>query len=393
MPTVKSQTFHKGGHHATCSARRKYLEQDNRHLDRICLNVANPERWAQEMDKTREAYRLRGSVTYREFILSPDVADNADLDTVRDMAIRWCEENFPSAEVTIIFHDDNKERLSKGEQGIVHAHCVINSVDLDSGRKVTLSRPRVRELHNSLQRIGKELGLSVQPDYCKGERLTSRKHAKHTLAERQMELRRSTSWKSVVRDMALQALLLSDSVEEFARCLDKADIDVVLERGRIYLVDRDNPTRVCRADRLDDALSVKCISAAFNRRCEQSERSALEKTIKEELIAGDQMRKEIKAYDQKCRKALEDYRKTAVKHKGVAHKDFPKFLLPHPKTETERERLQETKASFGFEARRIRQRYEKAPPSSTQRSTTNHVQSSSYRNHTPQRTRSTSRGR
>lgn len=395
MPTVKTQTFHKGGHHATCVARRRYLEKDERHIERICLNIANPERWAKEMDKTREVYRLRGNITYREFILSPDAADNASIDTVCAMAIEWCEANFPDVEVTIILHDDNKERLSKGERGILHAHCVVNTVDLETGRKVVLPNDKVRELHNSLQRIGEKQGLSVQPDYRKGERLQSKQQRKRTLSERQIELRDMQSWKAAVRDMALQALSISTTPTEFTQCLDKVDVDVIVDRGRIYLADRDNPTRACRADRLDKQLSAKNLAQAFRQKnnLPKKESSHLEQAIKRELAQGEQMRTEIQQYDLKCRKALDSYKTVAKTNKGVPHERFPKFAMPRPETEAEKARFQEVKIQFSMAAKRVRQQYEKPVP---KKKPTNHQQQQNHSRRTPsapQQQRSRSRGR
>lgn len=394
MPTVKTQTFHKGGHHATCVARRKYLEKDNRHLERICLNIADPTRWAKEMDATREVYRLRGSVTYREFILSPDVADNASVDTVRAMAIKWCQENFPDAEAAIILHDDNKERLANGKGGIVHAHCVINTVDLETGRKVILPKSKVRELHNSAQSIGKALGLSVQPDYKRGERLQSKQAQKRTLSERQIVLREATSWKAAVRDIALQALSISGSAAEFKDCLDRADVDVVVERGRVYLADRDNPTRACRADKLDTQLSSRNMAKLFQEKGNQPKKESthLEQAIKRELAQGEKMRHEMQQYDLKCRKALDDYKTVAKVNKGVPHERFPKFAMPKPKTEAEKARFQEIGLHFSMAANRVRQQYEKPTPRKKQ---TNHSQQSYSRStpSAPSPRRSISRGR
>lgn len=83
MPTVKTMTFKQGGHHATCGARRKYLENEDRHLERICVNTVDEKHWDAEMDRTRALYKLIGCVTYREFIISPDVKDHATQGQVR----------------------------------------------------------------------------------------------------------------------------------------------------------------------------------------------------------------------------------------------------------------------------------------------------------------------
>lgn len=319
----------------------------------------------------RDQYHLRGNVTYREFIISPDVADLANLDQVRKLAARWALENFPTAEVAIVFHDDNKERIGNGKAGIVHAHVVVNSVDLATGRKVTISNARVRVLHNSLQRIAEGLDLSVQPDYVKGERLQSQQARQRTIGERRVQMRGEKSWKADVRDMALQAAKVSDSPKEFKECLVKADVEVVENNGHLYLIDRDNPTLICRADKLDLLLApgvlLQRIAANANTIDSIDELREFADAIEAERAQGDEMREQMQAYDRRCDEALDTYRDFAKKHKGMPSKDFPAFKMPATHSEAERQRYEQVGGDYRYQGDWIRDHSAKKPPRAPER--------------------------
>lgn len=367
MPTVKAMTFRAGGgHHESCHARRGYLEKDSRAIGRVCINIAEEERWDIEMDRTRTAYHLRGCVNYREFIISPAEDDDATVEQVRELAVRWARENFPNAEVAIVLHDDNKERLATGKEGIVHAHVVVNTVDLDTGRKVVIKDSAVRDLHNSAQRIAEDLGLSTLPLYEPGKRLVSEQQNQRTQAERRMEIRGIDAWKSQVRDMALQALDVAASTAEFKVALDAAGVDIELRRGRLYLTDRDNPDRACRADRLDKQLSAKNLADVFAERQGLTEsREALVSKIKEELVAGDKIHAEMRAYEDRCSKVLEKYREVAIEHEGEHYSTFPSVRMPTPKTMAEIDRYRQISRAFHNAAEQIRNMYAYIPQSSS----------------------------
>lgn len=334
MPTIKSLTFSSGGHHATCGARRKYLEADDRHLGREVLNIADAERWDAEMDRTRDTYHLRGTVTYREFILSPDPKDKPTLGQMKDLAVAWARENFGDAEACIVFHDDSKERIHDGEEGILHAHVVVNSVNLATGKKVTLSNADIRDLHNSAQRIARDLGLSEMPLYKPSKRLISDQAQQKTRTERQLEMRGIKPWKASVRDMAIQALDIAATPQEFSECLDKSDIDIIVEKDRVYLADRDNPTLACRADRLAPQLHTQAIWERIAKNAIELngkyELELLARDIGKELAQGDEMRQQMQQYDKRCRKALNDYRIQAKELTGLPTTCFPVFSMPEP---------------------------------------------------------------
>ncbi len=162
---VKPQTFKNTGRYPTAASRAEYLTRDGRTEELATYNITDEERWYNEMDKTTEQYHLRGSVVGREYILSPSPDDHVTPSQMRDFAYEWVAKNFQNSEAAIIVHYDNKERLATGKEPISHAHVYINAPDLETGKKIQINNARVRELHDSAQKMCAERGWSTQAEY------------------------------------------------------------------------------------------------------------------------------------------------------------------------------------------------------------------------------------
>lgn len=176
--------------------------------------IVDDARFWREMDETRRAYgKFMASSKgrpreYYHFILSPDEADKATLEQVRELANRWVDENIEDGfQVAIVYHDDNDERIEGGKDGIVHAHVVVNSVNMLTGAKLQIgdAGKGVDEMADSVQRISEEIGLSAFDNAdrsYKRSRRGSRSEAPVAVrrkVERLVEKRGETSFKEEVR--------------------------------------------------------------------------------------------------------------------------------------------------------------------------------------------------
>lgn len=185
--------------------------------------------WSKDMERTRRTFdRERGTgslrpVYYRHYIISPDPRDNCDLDTLREIAVEWAKRNFGDeetmtngacgmAEVAICYHDDNVN-------GILHAHVVVNNIDLRTCKKLHFDNKAVRHtLPDSLQEISREHGLSY---FENGDHIASkaagRRGAYLTKVERAFLQDGRFSWKADLRDRIQVAFRVSRDEEEFVR--------------------------------------------------------------------------------------------------------------------------------------------------------------------------------
>lgn len=262
MPIVKYQSFSKSSHHASVSARSQYLLRDDRAVLQETLNVGL-EGWPQAMDADRRIFDKDDGRLFFEMVVSPAECDRAPPEQVLELSRELVMRHFPTAQVAIVIHCDNRERGLDGLEGIPHAHIVVNNVDLETGRKIHLDRDEIRAIHNDAQEIAESMGLSRLDDYRPGAWLEPAQERQRTLAERQIEMSGRECWKETVREMAVQAAELSLDLDDFERKLAAAEASLEIRDGRIYLVDVDHPDRACRADKLDRALSARELGARF----------------------------------------------------------------------------------------------------------------------------------
>lgn len=122
-------------------------------------------RWDKAMDRTRALSRNdwrdapagTRTRTYNHYIVSLDPRDKVGLRDfsyfVRDWAERWFDGEIGHFEVAIVFHNDNAERVSRGEKGILHAHVVVNNTELETGRRLApmLTKSVVQEMRRDLE--------------------------------------------------------------------------------------------------------------------------------------------------------------------------------------------------------------------------------------------------
>lgn len=189
---VKPQTFSKTGRYPSAAARAEYLQHDGRAVEVATQNINDERHWYREMDKTTSQHNCRGNVVGREYILSPSPEDRATPLQMRDFSLEWAADNFPNSEVAILVHEDSKERIALGKEPIPHAHVYVNAIDLESGKKIQISNKRVRELHDSAQRMSRERGWSAQAEYWdEKEQIARMLESKRTDFERRPQWQRS----------------------------------------------------------------------------------------------------------------------------------------------------------------------------------------------------------
>ncbi|MDI9590923.1 MAG: relaxase/mobilization nuclease domain-containing protein [Acidobacteriota bacterium] len=235
MPYVKPIP----GHTRTGGIMR-YLEKERRALahdfQRMSVPVVGdgpsgpeyaPFDWASRMDGTREglgndlAWKGKRARTFMHYVLSPSPEDRIDLASLRELAVRWAEENFPDHEVAIVYHDDNERRIP-------HAHIVVNNTNLDTGRRLQVPNPR--DLTSSCQRIAAEMGLShfaeVAPSPGTRGRLDVRMRRHVDRQEMELRGRGEYSWVADIRARVDVARGIAKSPDDFQSALREMGINV-----------------------------------------------------------------------------------------------------------------------------------------------------------------------
>lgn len=190
--------------------------------------------WGEEMDSTRDAFRhfvrsrKNKSRTFAHFIISPDPDDDITLDKLRELATTWANEMFNlddpfigAAEVAIEYHDDNAKE-------IMHAHVVVNNIDLRGGCALQVNKKQGKQMADRLQELARERGLHSfdekgisQPaaPSINSRRVERRFDAapptRQTMTEIKMEQEhRRGSWKKEIKNAIEVACQMSDSPEQ-----------------------------------------------------------------------------------------------------------------------------------------------------------------------------------
>lgn len=245
MPLVKCINGHTG-----CAATERYLERDGRAIGHDFINLACIERedgsvigWAAEMDEFRslygndEPYRGKPAITYRHYIVSPDLADKIDLERLRELSIAWAQKHFGEYQVAVVYHDDN-------EHAIPHAHIVVNNTNIETGKRLHVPQPK--ELNRDLQQMARKRELGYFTDRPSvfnrrakgGEARTSQREHKGK-AERRIEREGGYSWAADIRERARTARALSNDEASYRELLGVLGIELSLNspnaRRRDYL--------------------------------------------------------------------------------------------------------------------------------------------------------------
>ena len=136
-----------------CKQIKDYLARNDRAMtfrsSSIDLDSAD---WDVQMDTTRQMFEKDTGRKYYHFVISPDPEDNLDAKAVDALACDWVRERYSGYQWVIETHIDN---------GIPHAHIVVNSVNPVDGRKIHLDDDDVQADAMELQRICRDYGYTA----------------------------------------------------------------------------------------------------------------------------------------------------------------------------------------------------------------------------------------
>lgn len=136
-----------------CKQIKDYLARNGRAVtfrsSSIDLDSAG---WDEQMDATRQMFGKDTGRKYYHFVISPDPEDGLDAKAVDTLAYNWVRERYSGYQWVIDTHIDN---------GIPHAHIVVNSVNPVDGRKIHLDDDDVQADAMELQRICRDYGYTA----------------------------------------------------------------------------------------------------------------------------------------------------------------------------------------------------------------------------------------
>lgn len=222
--------------------------------------------WAKEFDRRRmiegndRPYHGKPAVQYVHAEISPDPRDAVTVEEMvsfaREWAAHWFGDDFEPGklgcfQVAIGIHDDN-------ENGIMHAHVVVNNTDLLTGKRLHFNRDDNRAAQHTAQDLARERGWhyfdnTADRKWVKAEAglpLSKRRASLSvgtppTIAERRMAERGERIWKDSVRDKVNASRCISRTEEEFADACEAMGMHV-RKAGNgdlVYTIDWDGESK------------------------------------------------------------------------------------------------------------------------------------------------------
>ena len=192
-----------------------------------------PETAFDEFLSTKLLHHKDGGVMFYHMVQSFPKGADVDPRTAHEAARRLAG-YFEGCEVLVCTHVDREH---------IHSHCIINSVNFETGRKVHMADEQIQELRIRNDQICEELGL---PKFQKDEQRQSRgmSNAEYYTADR------GESWKFELMRVIDECMRCAGNREEFLVLLRSEGYNATWTDGRKNITYVTPDGRKCRDNKL-----------------------------------------------------------------------------------------------------------------------------------------------
>ena len=192
-----------------------------------------PETAFDEFLSTKLLHHKDGGVMFYHMVQSFPKGADVDPRTAHEAARRLAE-YFEGCEVLVCTHTDREH---------IHSHCIINSVNFETGKKVHMADEQIQELRVRNDQICEELGL---PKFQRDEQKCSRgmSNAEYYTADR------GESWKFELMRVIDECMRCAGNREEFLILLRSEGYDATWTDSRKNITYTTPDGRKCRDSKL-----------------------------------------------------------------------------------------------------------------------------------------------
>ena len=192
-----------------------------------------PETAFDEFLSTKLLHHKDGGVMFYHMVQSFPKGADVDPRTAHEAARRLAE-YFEGCEVLVCTHTDREH---------IHSHCIINSVNFETGKKVHMADEQIQELRVRNDQICEELGL---PKFQRDEQKCSRgmSNAEYYTADR------GESWKFELMRVIDECMRCAGNREEFLILLRSEGYDAAWTDSRKNITYVTPDGRKCRDSKL-----------------------------------------------------------------------------------------------------------------------------------------------
>ena len=215
----------------------RYVSQVNKTLwngQQLVSGIGcQPETAFDEFLSTKLLHHKDGGMMFYHMVQSFPKGANIDPRTAHEAARRLAG-YFDGCEVLVCTHVDREH---------IHSHCIINSVNFETGRKVHMADEQIQELRIRNDQICEELGL---PKFQKDEQRHSRgmSNAEYYTADR------GESWKFELMRVIDECMRYAGNRDEFLTLLRSEGYDAAWTDSRKNITYTTPEGRKCRDSKL-----------------------------------------------------------------------------------------------------------------------------------------------
>ena len=192
-----------------------------------------PETAFDEFLSTKHLHHKDGGVMFYHMVQSFPRGANVDPRTAREAA-RQLAGYFEGCEVLVCTHTDREH---------IHSHCIINSVNFETGRKVHMADEQIQELRVCNDQICEELGL---PKFQRDEQ----KHSRGMSNAEYYTASKGESWKFELMRVIDECMRCAGNREEFLVLLRSEGYNATWTDGRKNITYTTPEGRKCRDSKL-----------------------------------------------------------------------------------------------------------------------------------------------
>ena len=199
-----------------------------------------PQTAYDEFLNTKALYHKSDGVMFYHMVQSFPKGEAVDPATAHEAA-RRLSEYFEGCEVLICTHVDREH---------IHSHCIINSVNFETGKKLHLAKEQVQELKQRNDAICQELGLPVfQPSV--------RRHARGMGGAEYHTALKGQSWKLRLANTVDECMRYAGSRTEFISLMESEGYTVRWESSRKSITYTTPDGMKCRDSKLHEDKYLK----------------------------------------------------------------------------------------------------------------------------------------
>ena len=184
---------------------------------------------------TKLLYHKDGGVMFYHMVQSFPKGAEVDPRQAHEAARRLAE-YFDGCEVLVCTHVDREH---------IHSHCVINSVNFETGKKLHMAKEQIQELMRRNDMICQELGLPVfQP--------ANRRHAHGMNGAEYHTALKGQSWKLRLMNTIDECMKYAADKDAFVSLMESEGYAVRWESGRKYITYTTPDGMKCRDNKLHE---------------------------------------------------------------------------------------------------------------------------------------------